>query len=310
MIIVLSETFYWVLNISIIGGASGLIIMALRKIPKIPRFAVYLLWALPLIRLWIPFSLTSRWSLLSLISQYTTKTLVIGRSSPGIPEFSMTNSIQAAESYFPITYKTDLLGDIFEVAAVIWAIIAAAAILSSIFLYVLTKREMRDAKHLRGNIWTSDIITSPAVYGIIKPKIIIPGWVAEKDMPYILAHELVHIRRRDNLWRVVAVITACVHWFNPLSWIFLRRFFADMELACDIKALKTLGEDKAKDYAAALLTCATGKSYFASAFGGAKTQVRIENILSYKKLTLLSTLSFGALVAAITFVLITNAVGG
>ena len=245
-----------------------------------------------------------------MISRYATKTVVIWEKVPEASDFSMTNSIQAAESYFPIVYKTDLLKNIFEIASTTWAIIAAAAILTSVFLYILTKRELRDAKHLKDNIWTSDKITSPAVYGIIKPKIIIPGWITERDMPYILAHERVHIRRRDNFWRMIAVITACVHWFNPLVWIFLRWFFADMELTCDAKALKTLGKENVKNYATALLTCAAGKSYFASAFGGAKTKVRIENILSYKKLTLLSTLVFGALIAAIAFVLITNAVGG
>jgi beta-lactamase regulating signal transducer with metallopeptidase domain len=305
----LSEVFYWVLNISIIGGATGIVVALLRKIPGLPRFAAYLLWGLPLIRFWIPFGIANRWSLLNLMSQYATKTVVIWEGMPGTPELTMSNSVLAAESYFPIEYKTDLLKNIFEAASVVWAIIAAAAILASVFLYILTKRELRDARRRKDNIWTSDKIAYPAAYGIFSPKIIIPNWIAESEMPYILAHERVHIRRRDNLWRVVAVITACIHWFNPLSWIFLRWFFADMELACDAKVLNRLGEDKQKDYASALLACASGKSYFASAFGGAKTKVRIETILSYKKLTLLSTLAFGVLIAAIAFVLITNAVG-
>ena len=306
----LSEIFYWVLNISIIGGVTGLIVALLRKIPKLPRFAVYLLWSLPFVRLWVPFGIANKWSLLNLISKYSTKTVVIWERVPGTPDFSMTNSIQAVRSYFPIVFKTDLLKNIFEVASAVWAVIAAAAILTSVFLYVLTKRELRDANHLKDNIWTSGKITSPSVYGIIKPKIIIPDRIYESDMPYILTHEQVHVRRRDNLWRVAAVITACIHWFNPLTWIFLRWFFIDMELACDTKTLNTLGEEKAKNYASALLNCAAKKSYFVSAFSGAKTRVRIENILSYKKLTLLSVLASGALIAVVAFVLITNAVGG
>jgi len=307
---VLSEIFYWLLNMSIIGGFIGLIVALLRKIPKFPRFAAYVLWILPLIRLWLPFGPASQWSLLNLISKFATKTVVLWQSEPGVSKLSMTNSVQAAASYFPVVYKTDLLKTIFEVAGVIWAIMAAAAILAAIFLYAVTKRELRDARHLRDNIWQSNKLASPAVYGIIKTKIVIPDWVSEQDLPYILAHEQVHIRRRDNFWRVVAVITACVHWFNPLSWIFLKWFFTDTELACDSKALQKLGADNAKAYASALLACSAGKSYFSSAFGGTRTRVRIENILSYKKLTVLSSLAFGALFIAIAFVLITNAVGG
>lgn len=308
--LLLSEIFYWVLNMSILGGFIGLIVALVRKIPKLPRFAAYLLWALPLIRLWVPFGIASRWSLLNLISKYTTKTVVIWKQSPGRPDLSMTNSLQAAEHYFPITYKADALKSIFEVASVIWAILAAAAVLTVVLLYTLTKREIRNARHLQDNLWISDRITSPAVYGIIKPKIVLPEWITERDMPLISAHEGVHIRRWDNLWRMVAVITACIHWFNPLSWLFLRWFFGDMELACDAKVLKDLGEDRAKDYAAALLNCSNKKNYFASTFGGAKTGIRIEYILTYRKLTLLSTLSFGTLVGTVAFVLITNAMGG
>lgn len=306
----LSEIFYWVLNMSILGSLSGLIVALLRKIPKFPRFAAYLLWVLPLIRLWLPFGPANQWSLLTLISNYATRTVMIWQHVPSIPDFSMTNTFQATDRYFPIIYKTDSLKNIFAAASVIWVIIALAAILAAMFLYIVTKRELRDARHLRDKIWTSDKIATPAVYGIFKAKIVIPSWVSEHDRPFILAHEGVHIRRRDNLWRVAAVITTCVHWFNPLAWIFLRWFFADMELACDIKALKTLNEDKARDYATALLNCAAGKSYFASAFGGTRTRVRIENILSYKKLTVLSSLAFGVLIAAVVFVLITNAAGG
>ncbi|MBN2558572.1 MAG: peptidase M56 BlaR1 [Clostridia bacterium] len=305
----LLEIFYWVLNMSIIGGLTGLIVALLRKIPGFPRFAAYFLWILPLIRLWVPFGMASRWSLLSLISRYATKTVLIWERSPG-PDFSMTNSIQAAESYFPIVYKSNLLDNIFDVASVIWAIIAMAAILVSLLLYAAAMRELRDARHLRDNIWISGKIVSPAVYGILRPRIVTPPWIADKDMPFILAHERVHIRRRDNLWRAVAVITACIHWFNPLSWIFLRWFFSDMELACDVKALKALGGEKARDYAAVLLACASGKCNFSSAFGGLKTRMRIDGILSNKKLTLLSTLAFGALIASVAFVLITNATGG
>ncbi|HAS74261.1 MAG TPA: peptidase M56 BlaR1 [Clostridiales bacterium UBA8960] len=306
----LSEIFYWVLNISIIGGMTGLIVALVRKIPRLPRFAAYALWLVPLVRLWIPFGIASRWSLLTLISKYATKTVIIWEKAPGSPYSTMSNFAQAAESYFPVVYKTELLKSVFETASIIWAIVGTTAILTSVFLYALTKRELQDARHLEGDVWMSAKVSAPAVYGIIKPRIILPDWIPHSELPFILAHEQVHILRRDNLWRVVAVLTLCVHWFNPLCWFFLKWFFTDMELACDAKVLKTMGEDKAKDYASALLSCATGRSYFVSAFGGSNTRRRIESVLSYKRLTTLSTVAFGALIVAICFVLITNAVGG
>jgi len=304
------DIFYWVLNISILGSVAGLIVMLLRRVRVFPRFGIYLLWTLPLVRLWMPVGIANQYSLLSFISRYTTKTIIVWEAVPGSPEFSMTNSIQAAESYFPMVYKTNLLKDIFHIAGTVWAIVMVAAVLCSVLLYIFTKAALKDAEHIKDNVYRSDKILSPAVYGIIKPKIILPADIAEADLEYILKHEGIHIRRRDNLWRVVAVVTACVHWFNPFAWLFLKNFFYDMELACDAGVLKTLKDNDKKDYAAALLAFSAGKTYYASAFGGAKTKLRIENILSYKKLTLFSALYFAILFIAVAVTVITNAVGG
>lgn len=300
----LSELFYWVLNISIIGSVTGLIVLLLSKIKILPRFAVYVLWILPLIRLWLPFGIANEYSLLSLISRFTTKTVVIWEESPHL---TTTNTIMGANSYFPIEYKTDLLENVFNVASVVWIIVCCAAILTSVLLYFFAKTELKSAELIKDNVYKSDRITTTAVYGVIHPKIIIHSAIADGDIDYIILHEQTHIARRDNLFRVVAVITACVHWFNPLSWILLKCFFADMELACDAKVLKSLNETQTKEYARTILTCSSSKALFASAFGGAKTKVRIENVLSYKKLTVLSSLCFAALVLVIAVIIITNA---
>jgi len=307
------QIFYFVLNMSILGSVAGLIVLLLRRVRALPRFGVYLLWALPLIRFWVPFGFANRYCLLSLIARFTTKTVVVREALPGswIPEISFSNSLQAAENYFPaITYKTDLLQDIFTVCGFIWAAVAAGAVLCAVLLYCFTRSALKNAEHVRDNIYRSDRVISPAVYGIFRPRIILPADIAGGDVDYILMHENIHIRRLDNFWRIFAVVTACVHWFNPLAWIFLRRFFADMELACDAGVLKRLDEGGKKEYAAALLGCSAGKTYYASAFGGAKTRLRIKSILSYKRLTLMSGLCFAALFIAVAAAVITNAVGG
>ena len=59
---------------------------------------------------WTPFGLASEYSLLNLVSKYTTKTVAVGQ---GFPEITMTNSIMGANSYFPVVYKTDLLAACF-----------------------------------------------------------------------------------------------------------------------------------------------------------------------------------------------------
>lgn len=303
----LGEIFYWLLNMSILGTVAGFIVLVLSKIKSIPRFIIKLLWMIPFIRLCVPFGFGSKYSLMNLIYKITAGTAVVYGSAGDLPELTMMNSITAAESYYPIVYKSQMLENVFSVASVVWFLIFNSALIASVFLYRLTKSEIKDAEHYREDIYISHKITSPAVYGVIRPKIILPDNIAKQDMDYVLLHERVHISRKDNLWRVIAVITACLHWFNPFVWLFLKCFLSDMELSCDTGVLKICGDAKKKEYAGALLNCGQNKTMFASAFGGSKIRVRIDNILSYKKLTVFSGICFAVLVIAIAVTLLTNA---
>lgn len=303
----LGEIFYWLLNMSILGTVAGLIVLILSRIKSIPRLIIKLLWIIPFIRLWVPFGFGTKYSLMNVIYKITAGKAVVYGSAGELPELTMMNSITAAENYYPIVYKSQMLENVFSAASVVWCVIFASALIASVFLYHVTKSEIKDAEHDRDDIYFSHKIKSPAVYGVIKPKIILPDNIAEQDMFYVLLHERVHISRKDNLWRVIAVITACLHWFNPFVWFFLKCFLYDMELSCDTKVLKICGDAKKKEYAGVLLNCGQNKTMFASAFGGSKTRIRIDNILSYKKLTVFSGVCFAVLVIAVAVTLLTNA---
>jgi len=296
--------FYWLFNMSISASVAGIVVLLLRRIKKLPRRLVHILWVIPFIRMWIPVGIRSKYSLMTLISKFTTKSVVL---YDGTLDFSFTNYIMAADNYFPVTYKEDMLENLFSIASVVWIIVAVALSLIFAILYVLAKSELKDASLLRDNIYVSDKITSPAAYGVFRPKIVVPKGYELRNLHYIVAHESAHIYRKDNLWRIIAVISASVHWFNPLIWLFLKKFLEDTELACDEQVLANCGEDEKKAYAMALVDCAESMGVFASPFGGAKIRVRIDRILSYRKLSIISIASLTAFAVAIGYVLLTNA---
>lgn len=302
----LQEVFYWVFNMSIAATITGVIVMFIRLIKKIPRRFTVFLWAIPFLRMTIPLGLSSPYSLMSLLSRITTKTIVVYQPTDDM-SLSMTNFVMAADSYFPVTYKVNLLENIFNIASVIWVIVFMAITLMLAVIYLTTLHEMKDAKHLHDNIYLSDKITSPAVYGIIQPRIILPTFYVDKDINLILLHEKMHIRRADNLWRVLVLLIVSAHWFNPLCWVFLRLFLTDIELSCDECVLLKLGDNHSKEYALSLLESKQSANVFTSAFGGAKIKTRIENILSFKKMTWISLILFLTLLTAIFYVLLTNA---
>ncbi len=302
----LQELFYWIFNMSIVAGITTGIIALIRMVKRIPRRMMAFLWLIPALRMIVPLGLSSPYSLMSMLSRLTTKTVVVYQPSQDV-SFSMMNMTMAANSYFPITYKTNVLRDVFATASAVWIIVALAILLLLAVLYVTTLRELKDAKHLRENICLSEKVTSPAVYGIIRPRIVLPATWADRDLELVLLHEQMHIRRGDNLWRMLAFVTVALHWFNPLSWIFLKLLLTDLELACDEGVLVKLGPDRRKEYALSLLDSKTGTNVFASAFGGAKIRTRIENILSYRKMKWISLVAFAVLALAISYVLLTNA---
>lgn len=302
----LQEVFYWIFNMSITAAFTGLLVMLVRQVKRIPRRLAAFLWIIPFLRMTVPLGLDSPYSLMTLLSKVTTKSIVVFQPTEDL-SFSMMNSVMAANSYFPITYKVNLLESIFRVASVIWAIVALAILLMLTAVYFTTLHEIKDSTRLRENIFLSEKVTSAAVYGFLRPRIVLPSPCQEKHAELVIQHEQAHIRGLDNLWRMLAFLAAAVHWFNPFSWIFLKAFLADLELSCDERVLVKLGADRAKEYASALLDCKQGAAVFASAFGGASIRTRIENILSFRKLTWFSLAVFSALISVICYVLLTNA---
>ncbi len=302
----LQEVFYWIFNMSITAALTGALIMLVRRIKKLPRRLAVFLWVIPFLRMTIPFGLNSPYSLMSFLSRITTKTIVVYHPTEHIA-FSYMNSIMAANSYFPITYKTTIFENIFSAASVIWIIGTLSILLTLAVTYWTTMAEIKDSIHLRDNIYLSEKVISPAAYGIVKPKIILPLSYKDRDTELVILHEKTHIHGLDNLWRILAFIMTAVHWFDPFCWLFLKCFLTDLELSCDERALAKLGPDRAKEYALTLLESRPGTTVFASAFGGAKIRTRIENILSFQKMTWLSLTVFALLIGAICFCLLTNA---
>ncbi len=96
----------------------------------------------------------------------------------------------------------------------------------------------------------------PAVLWSWRSLILLPGDFASRfgteQRAMVLAHEQMHLARRDPLWSVLAEVLAALLWFHPLTWLALPRFRLDQELACDERVLHRNAHD-AGNYARTLL---------------------------------------------------------
>jgi TonB family protein len=99
--------------------------------------------------------------------------------------------------------------------------------------------------------------SSPYVEGLLFPTLVLPSNFTtlfdQEQQSLILKHELVHLKRRDILWNMLALTLLSVFWFNPIFWRAYRRFRLLQELSCDQIALQGESKQTRLRYAKALL---------------------------------------------------------
>lgn len=97
----------------------------------------------------------------------------------------------------------------------------------------------------------------PALYGIIKPKLLIDESIVDcinkNELRYIILHELCHYKRKDVLMNRFQLLLCIIHWFNPFIWYALNKIREDMEFVCDNMVLKYIKKEERKDYAETLI---------------------------------------------------------
>ena len=103
----------------------------------------------------------------------------------------------------------------------------------------------------------SDKIGSPTQVGLLKPVVVLPAPMVEsrEQLESILIHELIHVKRWDCLYRLLAMIGLAFYWFNPLYHRVKHLLFEVQEQACDDWTITTTGNSES--YADTLLNVAT-----------------------------------------------------
>ena len=179
--------------------------------------------------------------------------------------------------------------DAWSVIGLIW--LAGLSILFGhmLYSYFTLKRKLRLNILFEDDIWLAENIDIPMVFGLIRPQIYLPTSMEFDNLSYVIAHERMHVRRKDGLFKMFAYVVCLIHWFNPFIWIAYFLFGSDMEKTCDEEVIRTMSKEKRKEYAYALLHIAAGngirkKRVFAAPIGFAEGNVksRIRNVVKYK----------------------------
>lgn len=111
-------------------------------------------------------------------------------------------------------------------------------------------------------LYKSSAVDIPMLIGFWRPCIYLPSALLaqmsgrEYDVCLILHHELIHYKRRDIWYKWLFQAALCVHWFNPLLYVFSRKFNVDCEFACDEAVMGILSDEGRRAYGNVLLDVA------------------------------------------------------
>jgi len=119
----------------------------------------------------------------------------------------------------------------------------------------LRRVQSRIGLHARIRLASSTSAIEPGVHGIVHPVLFLPAGISNRlsddQLEVIIAHELCHIRRRDNCVAAIHMIVETIFWFHPLVWWVGSRLVDERERACDEDVLRMGGDPQV--YAGAIL---------------------------------------------------------
>lgn len=298
------------LNMGIAAGWVVLAVLLLRLLfrnaSKRIRCA---LWALVGIRLVCPLSFES---VLSLIPSAETvpREILLSREpaiESGIEALDRAVNPVIAGSLVPdVGASVNPMQIVVFLASGLWAAGVAAMLLYAVISCLKLRHSVRASIKTEGNLWICDDLKSPFIFGILSPRIYLPSDLGGEQLACVIAHEKAHLARRDHWWKPLGFALLSVYWYQPLCWIAYILLNRDIELACDERVVREMGDAQKRQYAEALLKCSASRRMVSAcplAFGEVGVKERIKGVLYGKKPGLWMTAAAvaGCMAAAVCF---------
>lgn len=285
----MEKLFLELLNRSITAGwivlAAVLIRLLFRRAPK---WVTGCLWILVAVRLVIPFSVESVYSLIPRTETVPYEILYSQKPAVDTGVYVLDTVVNhTLESSVPNPGDSvNPLQIAVALSAIVWLAGMTVLLISAAVSYIILKHKVRTAVRLRENIRQSEHIGTPFVLGMFRPTVYLPFSVEDADAEYIIAHEKAHIRRGDHLVKPLAYLLLSVYWFNPLMWAAYILLCRDIELACDERVIRNMSANDRRAYSRILLEFSTKQRLITAcpvAFGEVGVKTRVKSVLNYRK---------------------------
>ena len=329
------------IQMSTSGAVMILAVLLIRfaAVNRLPKKLFILLWEAALLRLLLPFSIPSVFSIYTAVRRVMTRSVigwngaVQSAQGTGIPQGAGT-ALPVPENMASTLLEIELTesAGTLSIWTILWLTGVCICAVFFVTAYLRCRREFEmslpvhhdfSARWLREHplrrrvqLRQSDRIKTPLTYGVLKPVILLPketDWNDSRQLSYVLLHEQIHIRRLDSLRKLVMTAALCIHWFNPFVWLMYILFNRDMELVCDEAVVHACGRRSRSAYARTLISMEERKSPalpLCNSFSRSAVKERVTAVMKTKKMTLWLGIVCVVILAAVVVFLATSADGG
>ncbi|WP_066504152.1 M56 family metallopeptidase [Abyssisolibacter fermentans] len=276
----------WLLDTSIKASVIIIVIISFKFILKdrIGANLNYNIWFLLLAKLIIPFAPKTSFSIYNLLHILYSNISAIGdivqNNSHNTVELINSNITELDINRFGFNFNEinsiNLTNLCFKLVC-IWGLVAIGIVLFAIVNDVIFRKNLNKCSILKDRniiatynaclekmhinrdipIIMTDMISTPAIYGVIRPKILLPLNITElldeNELKYVFLHELSHYKRKDVVVFCLVTICKALNWFNPIVWFGLNSMKFDCEIACDALVLSYIKNDELIEYGNTIL---------------------------------------------------------
>ncbi|KAB2435161.1 DUF4179 domain-containing protein [Bacillus cereus] len=284
----LSTVFDWIINTSIMASILVALILSVKMVLKNKLTARwhYIMWFILIVRLILPWSPDSSYSIYSLLLtdfepsysmlQPTSEAIApnkeIGETALNITENNEQPNLDAKDSANHVRQPAKESKSLYEILSYIWLVGAVCFALITITvnknltLYLQKQRPITDKRVLdilnrckrEMNIQKqiplifAGKLSSPTLVGIRNPKILLTenqiSTLDDNQLRFIFYHELAHYKRKDVRINCLMHHLLILHWFNPILWYASKCMREDQEIACDALALTYVNSGDKLEY--------------------------------------------------------------
>jgi len=297
----LPHFFDWLIETSLMASILVGFILCIKILLRnklTPRWQ-YMLWIVLMIRLLLPWSPDSSYSIYSLLFYHSSVSEVIPKNMPSSTESMMniesdhtveleSNADTVTENSKPevnVSVEQQTTFSLYKIALYVWLVgvivLAAITFITNRRLYSYIKKQpditdeqivtifnrckqsMKMKKEV--SLRLAGKISSPTVFSFFRPKVLLSKKhmkvLNEQQLQYVFYHELAHIKRNDVAVNWIMYSLLLLNWFNLILWYAYFCMREDQELACDAYALTFIDKEEQIAYGHTIITLLENYSY-------------------------------------------------